>query len=95
MFPAFKIMTMCALAAVLPGAVFAQSPTPASSMTGVSPHAVQLDAQQRPITAGGFVKSGPIVFEDIQEKAGLTKWTHKMGTPEKKYIIETKGSAWA
>ena len=25
-----------------------------------------------PITAGGFVKSGPIVFEDIAAKAGLT-----------------------
>ena len=53
---------------------------------------MQLDAQQRPITAGGFVKSGPVVFEDVSEKAGLTKWTHKMGTPAKKYIVETKGS---
>ncbi|HEY2471572.1 MAG TPA: CRTAC1 family protein [Terracidiphilus sp.] len=44
------------------------------------------------ITAGGFVKSGPIVFEDVSEKAGLTKWTHKMGAPAKDYIIETKGS---
>ncbi len=33
-----------------------------------------------------------MVFEDIAAKAGLTVWTHKMGTPEKKYIIETKGS---
>jgi hypothetical protein len=57
-----------------------------------SPHAIQLDAQGRPITAGGFVKSGPVVFEDISEKAGLTKWTHKMGTPEKTYLVETKGS---
>src|SRR5579871_6737129 len=57
-----------------------------------SPHAPQLDAQHRPITEGGFVKTGPIVFEDIAEKAGLTKWTHKMGTPEKSYIVETKGS---
>jgi len=38
------------------------------------------------------VQSGPVIFEDISEKAGLTKWTHKMGTPEKKYIIETNGS---
>jgi enediyne biosynthesis protein E4 len=57
-----------------------------------SPHPPQLDAQNRPITAGGFVKSGPVVFEDVSEKAGLTKWTHKMGTPAKTYIIETKGS---
>jgi len=57
-----------------------------------SPHSIQLDAQHRPITEGGFVKSGPVVFEDISEKAGLTKWTHKMGTPEKTYLVETKGS---
>jgi hypothetical protein len=57
-----------------------------------SPHPVLVDPQHRPITAGGFVKSGPIVFEDASEKAGLTKWTHKMGTPSKTYIVETKGS---
>ena len=28
-----------------------------------------LDAERRPITAGGFVKEGPIVFQDISEKA--------------------------
>jgi hypothetical protein len=57
-----------------------------------SPHALQLDEKSRPITEGGFVKTGPVVFEDVSEKAGLTKWTHKMGTPDKGYIIETKGS---
>ena len=38
------------------------------------------------------MKTGPIVFEDDSEKSGLTHWTHKMGTPQKKYIVETKGS---
>jgi hypothetical protein len=56
------------------------------------PHAVQLDEHRRPITAGGFVLNGPVVFEDDSEKAGLTHWTHKMGTADKKYIIETDGS---
>lgn len=67
----------------------------ASSAGGVNtgpPHAAQFDAQHRPITAGGFVKDAPVVFTDVSEKAGLTHWTHKMGTPEKKYIIETNGS---
>jgi hypothetical protein len=50
------------------------------------------DAKRRSITQSGFVKTGPIVFEDVSEKAGLTHWTHKMGTPAKSYIIETKGS---
>ncbi len=57
-----------------------------------SPHQIQLDNQHRVITAGGFVKTGPVIFEDISEKSGLAKWTHKMGTPAKDYIIETKGS---
>jgi enediyne biosynthesis protein E4 len=54
-----------------------------------------LDSEKRPITAGGFVKQGPIVFEDIARKAGLTTWRHAMGTPKKNYIIETTGSGVA
>ena len=50
------------------------------------------DAQRRPITAGGFVDSGPVVFEDITKKAGLSGWTHKMGVPDKNFIVETNGS---
>ncbi len=57
-----------------------------------SPHPLQLDAQHRPITEGGFVKSGPVIFEDDSERAGLTHWSHKMGGPKKEYIVETKGS---
>lgn len=54
-----------------------------------------LDAEKRPITAGGFVKTGPVIFQDISEKAGLTSWQHKMGTPQKTYILETIGSGVA
>jgi hypothetical protein len=50
------------------------------------------DAQKRPITAGGFVDKGTVVFQDIAKTAGLTGWTHKMGVPEKKFIVETNGS---
>ena len=50
------------------------------------------DAQKRPITAGGFVDKGPVVFQDITKQAGLSGWTHKMGTPAKKFIVETNGS---
>ena len=55
-------------------------------------HPAVLDSEHRPITAGGFVKNGPIIFQDIAQKAGLTVWTHVMGTPEKRFIIETNGS---
>ena len=57
-----------------------------------APQPAVLDAEHRPITAGGFVKSGPVVFEDIAARAGLTQWRHTMGTPEKTYILETMGS---
>jgi hypothetical protein len=52
----------------------------------------QYDEQKRPITAGGFVEKGPAVFQDITKQAGLAGWKHKMGTPEKKFIVETNGS---
>ena len=76
-----------------------QTPSPEKSqqpqMGGVTTggtHAAILDEQHRPITAGGFAKSGPIIFQDIAQKAGLTTWKHTMGTPEKRFIIETNGS---
>ena len=55
-------------------------------------HAAVLDSEHRPITAGGFVKEGPVLFKDIARQAGLTSWKHVMGTPEKKFIIEANGS---
>ena len=49
------------------------------------------DQNKRPITAGGFVKTGPIIFEDVARQAGLTAWHHEAGTPEKRLILEAKG----
>src|ERR1039458_10295493 len=80
----------------LPAQATAPNALPAGQQDGKpaagAPHAAQVDDHHRPITAGGFVSSGPTVFADASEKAGLTHWTHKMGTPSKSYIIETKGS---
>ena len=50
------------------------------------------DAQKRPITAGGFVDTGTVVFQDVTRAAGLGTWQHVMGTRQKKYILETDGS---
>jgi hypothetical protein len=50
------------------------------------------DEHKRPITAGGFVDAGTAVFEDVTRAAGLSGWRHEMGTPQKKYILETDGS---
>ena len=52
----------------------------------------QYDEQKRPITAGGFADSGPVVFQDITKAAGLSGWVHKMGVPQKDFIVETNGS---
>jgi enediyne biosynthesis protein E4 len=68
-----------------------QQPQMGGVNTGAA-HAAVLDNEHRPITAGGFVKSGPVIFQDIAQKAGLTTWKHTMGTPDKHYIIETNGS---
>ena len=50
------------------------------------------DAQKHPITAGGFVDKGTVVFEDATKAAGLSRWRHVMGTQKKRYILETDGS---
>jgi len=52
----------------------------------------RFDDQHRPITAGGTVKTGPIVFEEVAAKAGLTSWHNTTGTLQKSIIIEAKGS---
>jgi hypothetical protein len=74
-------------------AATSQPPQGGSATAGT--FAPVLDSEKRPITAGGFVKTGPIVFQDISEKAGLTTWRHKMGTPKKTFILETIGSGVA
>jgi hypothetical protein len=66
----------------------AKAPQSQGVVSTAGAHAAVLDADKRPITAGGFVESGPIVFQDIAEKAGLTRWRHVMGTPEKTFIQE-------
>ena len=59
--------------------------------TGAAAAAVY-DEQKRPITAGGFVDKGPVIFQDVTRAAGLSAWRHKMGVPEKNFIVETNGS---
>ena len=72
----------------------AQSSAQGGSSTGGT-FAPQYDAQRRPITVGGTVASGPIIFQDIARQAGLGTWKHTMGTPEKRYILDTIGSGVA
>src|SRR6266852_4090694 len=62
--------------------------------TGVA-HAPVKDALSRPITAGGFVDGAPVIFADITHAAGLDKFHHRSGAPEKSTILETPGSGVA
>ena len=93
MFQALRIATVLGALGV-PALLSAQATTPGASSSDQQKisQTIPKKTSQPPITASGFVKTGPIVFEDISEKAGLTHWTHQMGSPEKNYIIETKGS---
>jgi hypothetical protein len=95
-------LLLIALACLLPGRAQEEVPEKTkpqqAPMGGVSTgvaHAAQKDAQSRPITSGGFVDSAPVVFTDITKQAGLDKFHHRSGTPEKKSIIETSGSGVA
>jgi hypothetical protein len=53
------------------------------------------DAENRPITAGGTVDKGPVVFEDISRRAGLTTWKYSGGTAAKALIVESLGGGVA
>jgi hypothetical protein len=93
------LASICILAAnqcsfsQLPGAETTTKPQ--SGIASGTAHAPVLDAKHRPITAGGFVDGAPIVFADITKQAGLDKFHHKSGTPEKTTIVETPGSGVA
>jgi enediyne biosynthesis protein E4 len=66
-----------------------------SGMASGGIHAPVKDALSRPITAGGFVDGAPVIFADITKSAGLDKFRHRSGTPEKTTILEAPGSGVA
>ena len=72
-----------------------QAPSGPMGVSTGSPHPAVKDAMSRPITAGGFVDGAPIVFADITKQAGLDKFHHRSGNPEKATMLETPGSGVA
>jgi hypothetical protein len=85
-----ELLTSVVFAAMLCGWAKTTAQQQGGMATGAAAQAVY-DAQRRPITAGGFVKTGPVVFMDVAKQAGLTTWHHTAGTPEKRFILEAKG----
>lgn len=92
-----RLLIWTAFCCLLPSCLGQQSPpsVPAGGMSTGGVFAPVHDAENRPITAGGFVASGPIVFQDISQQAGLTTWHYSGGTPEKSYIVESLGGGVA
>ena len=98
------MQSILAVAALLALSGIAQSTPPVGSGVAAPPQsgastgpasAAVYDAHHRPITAGGFVASGPRIFADTTKAAGLTSWQHESGSPTKRYIIDTVGSGVA
>ncbi len=53
------------------------------------------DADNRPITAGGTVEKGPVVFKDVSRASGLATWKYSGGTAAKALIVESLGGGVA
>ena len=85
---------LCVAMQAMLGLAIAQTPPQGAKGGNASgpPQAAVYDAQKRPITAGGFADKGTVVFRDVSRSSGLSRWKHVMGTPQKKYILETDGS---
>src|SRR2546425_6344313 len=66
-----------------------------SGMSMGSAHAPVKDALSRPITAGGFVDSAPVIFIDGTHTSGIDRFHHRSGGHEKRTILETPGSGVA
>ena len=87
----FFAVLAVSLGAQTPPQSSASSGMSSGNSTGVAAKAIY-DEQHRPITAGGFVDKGPVVFADISKQSGLANWTHVMGAIHKQFILEADGS---
>ncbi len=90
----FLILASIATPLAWPQAAQNQNAHSAGMTTGGAFRAVY-DSANRPITAGGTVKTGPVIFVDVAKQAGLTSWHHTAGTPQKRFILDAKGAGVA
>jgi hypothetical protein len=91
-----RLLAYASIAALICQAALAALPAAQDAVkqqTGMGSESAPVhDLAKRPITADGFVDSGPIVFVDETKTAGLSGWTHVMGATDKGLIIDTNGS---
>lgn len=88
----FSALASAQVRKALQDASTAQPALQQAGMVSGPQQSAEFDVQQRPITAGGLVKTGPIVFQNVAAQAGLTRWHNTTGTPAKHIIVEAKGS---
>src|SRR5256885_16521935 len=96
----FGLALLCAvliLSLVKPGACCAQQQSPKPQPNGTAggiasgeAAAPVYDEKKRPITAGGFVENGPVIFKDVTKQAGRAGGGNRKGGPEKKKIFVTQ-----
>jgi hypothetical protein len=78
-----------------PMQLWAQNTSNPETMNGSHPGRTRTPAttsHKTPITAQGFVDSGPVVFQDVTKSAGLSGWNHTMGAKDKGLICDVNGS---
>jgi hypothetical protein len=85
------ILGLCCAAGIASAQSSAGMAPPSAGVDTGGAHAAVLDDQHRPITAGGFVKTGPVIFQNISKESGLATWHHTMGSDDK-YILDAVGS---
>lgn len=84
--PLNRRIRVSARSAILAAAIIVAAPS--SAQIGANPQSMR----KPPITATGYVDSGPVPFQDITKAAGLSGWKHTMGNADKRLIIDTNGS---
>jgi hypothetical protein len=89
LFLQFTGLSPCVLPPVVPSALGAQSQQEGGTASGRE-YSATVDDLDRPITAGGFVEGAPVIFDDITARTGLDHFEHQAGSPEKRFLIETK-----
>ncbi len=62
-----------------------------SAAPAASTHA-PVNAHKTAPTEDNLVDSGPVVFQDVAESAGLARWNHTMGAGDKGLICDVNGS---
>ena len=94
----FSALPAAAQAAPAKQATGESSASPMQTQSAVSTgaaHTAVLDGENVQSRQADSSKRAPSFFQDVAEKAGLTRWRHGMGPDDVRFIRETVGSGVA